>query len=107
MHKFNERVKTRVTSCGTCKHCLLLHVDEDEPEDWQAYCMLGVSEDDMQYLYQEIDSLPCNLPADCMSYSDRFQDIMLVGDHNFLEESCRRVYENLDVCQFYEEEKDE
>ena len=89
-------------TCRRCKHCLSVKVETDEGDTIEHYCMLGASEEDIQYIDNEIfEELDGYIPK-LSDFSERFCQIMQIEDYHDLWDTPRRVW-CTDCCNYYQE----
>ena len=88
---YDERKLRFQPMCGTCKHCLSCR-DKEGVEG--TYCMLGVSEDDLEHVR--------DISSNLTDFDSRLREIMkLFPESTSFFGSPRWVAEYF-VCQFYE-----
>jgi len=111
MSRFEERnlVKVGVSTCSSCKHCLMSDVENNDGYAYSAmwttvyHCMLDVSKEDRKFVEKEIEDYVQDPYRE--TFTDKFNQIMEMkpedGYEQCLEESARLVHPN-NCCQFYE-----
>lgn len=89
-------------TCRWCKHCWSVKIETDEGDAIEHYCMLGASEEDIQYIDNEIfEELDGYIPKRA-DLSERFCQIMQIEDYRGLWDTPRYVW-CTDCCNYYEE----
>lgn len=98
MSRFDERKLRCMDTCEICKHCYMYETYYDWAEEIveEHFCMLDVSDDDLDYLCEsEIDF------KDKAEYTPRFLEIMRLKEGEDLSNSPR-ITSAVNNCQFFD-----
>lgn len=91
MGQFEEREVRSQPTCNKCAHYL-----DEVDEDYGGYCLLGISQEDRDYILENIDKYEEDIP-------DKVYDLLMFYMHGCWDwcESARRV-DCDDCCQFFD-----
>ena len=106
MSRIELRVITPSPSCLNCKHCTFLQAYDYAIDRWDNgyFCMLDVSESDIESIRREVGNKGFVQDKDLGTepYSDMCNKVMFPDEsHVFLDKSIRHVG-FMQCCQFYE-----
>lgn len=100
MPALNDRVLRLQPTCDTCKHCLRSRIIDEAT--WVRSCLVDLSEDDENYIYDHIEEVSDGYVDNYAGYSPRFKKLMMHSNSSFdMYHNVRSVSEH-DCCQFYE-----
>ncbi len=104
MSMLEERKYSCPNCCSNCKNCWKVDVvdlDLSDPRYNPCYCLLGLSEEDKDYLYNEVpdDYIEIGQP-----FSEHFCELMGMEDYTEIA-ICPRCMDVTDCCDKYERDE--
>lgn len=102
--RFNDRKIVRVNSCSTCKYCLMINLDYNEPPYEEYFCLLGLSEEDRNFIKDEArDKTFRQGRLTGEDFSEKFRQLMMWNNPEKLPPDSERFVLCTNCCQYYNE----